>query len=79
LDKRFDDESAGEIVCTCMYSECEVAVGFSLSEPPNGDPESASVGYLYVAGRCQECGLCGVYGEWPPDGDFPYRQFVQSV
>src|SRR5262245_57081596 len=30
LDGKCDTGSAGEIVCTCMYSECEVAVGFAL-------------------------------------------------
>src|SRR5690242_12263656 len=39
LDGKCDADSAGEIVCTCMYSECEVAVGFALMDPPKGRAE----------------------------------------
>ena len=39
LDGKCDPGSAGEIVCTCMYSECGVAVGFALMAPPEGDAE----------------------------------------
>jgi hypothetical protein len=76
-DRRCDRGSAGEIVCTCMYSECEVAVGFALMEP--GPREEGPVGYLYVAGRCTECGLCGVYSEWSPEGDFSFSEMAKSV
>ena len=78
LDQQFDSESSGEIVCTCMYSECEVAVGFALMEPHSGETDGP-VGHLYVAGRCTECGLCGVYAEWSPDGEFSYAEMAKSV
>ncbi len=80
LDGKGDPDSAGEIVCTCMYSECEVAVGFALMDPPEGGTEEdGPVGHLYVAGRCTECGLCGVYSEWGPDGDFTFPELAASV
>jgi hypothetical protein len=80
LDRKCDAESAGEIVCTCMYSECEVAVGFALMDPPEGGAEEEGpVGYLYVAGRCTACGLCGVYSEWSPEGDFLFAEMAKSV
>jgi hypothetical protein len=80
LDGKCDAGSAGEIVCTCMYSECEVTVGFALMDPPDGGAEAdGPVGYLYVAGRCTECGLCGVYGEWSPEGDYSLPEMAESV
>jgi hypothetical protein len=80
LDGKGDPESAGEIVCTCMNSECEVAVGFALMDPPEGGTEEdGPVGHLYVAGRCTECGLCGVYSEWGPVGDFTFPELAKSV
>ena len=78
LDQKYDADSAGEIVCTCMYSECEVAVGFALMDPEPGE-EQGPVGHLYVAGRCTHCGLCGVYGEWSPDGDFSFSEMAKCV
>ncbi len=75
LDRKCDPDSASEIICSCMYSECEVAVGFALMD--NG-----TVGHLYVAGCCTECGLCGVYSvysEWSPEGDFPFPNMAKSV
>lgn len=80
VDKRYDPKSVGEIVCTCMYSECEVAVGFALMNPPDGGAEEdGPVGHLYVAGRCTECGLCGVYSEWGPEGDYLFPKLAKSV
>jgi hypothetical protein len=80
LDGKFDITSSGEIVCRCMFSECEVAVGFALMDPPEGGTEEdGPVGHLYVAGRCTECGQCGVYGEWGPDGDFTFAELAKSV
>ena len=78
LDTKYDDKTAGEIVCTCMFSECEVAVGFALMDPGEGKSEGP-VGHLYVAGRCTECGLCGVYSEWSPEGDYSFEQMAGSV
>ncbi|CEF49297.1 unnamed protein product [uncultured bacterium] len=78
LDRKCDADSAGEIVCSCMYSECEVAVGFALMDPPEGE-EEGPVGHLYVAGQCTECGLCGVYSEWSPEGDYPFAEMAKSV
>jgi hypothetical protein len=80
----FDEESAGEIVCTCMYSECEIAVGFALTpvatnDAKTGERAEPSVTYLYVAGRCTHCGLCGVYGEWRVRRAFPFREWAGSV
>jgi hypothetical protein len=80
LDGKFDADTAGEIVCTCMYSECERAVGFALMDPPkDGAEEDGPVGYLYVAGRCTECGLCGVYSEWSPEGDYTFAEMAGSA
>jgi hypothetical protein len=84
LDKKFDMVSAGEIVCTCMYSECEVAVGFCLAPVKSakaaaGRPAEPAVTYLYVAGRCTHCGLCGVYAEWPAAGSFPIEDWCASA
>ena len=80
LDGKYDAETAGEIVCPCMYSECEVAIGFALMEPPEGGAEDdGEVCHLYVAGRCTQCGLCGVYSEWGPEGDFPFPNLAKSV
>ena len=80
LDGQWEEDSAGEIVCTCMYSECEVAVGFALMDAPEGCKEEAGpVCHLYVAGRCTECGLCGVYSEWSPEGDYTFPEMAKSV
>jgi hypothetical protein len=80
LDGKCDADSAGEIVCPCMYSACAVAVGFALMDPPEGGTEEdGPVGYLYVAGRCTECGLCGVYSEWAPEGDSTFPEMAGSV
>jgi hypothetical protein len=80
LDVKCDAGSAGEIVCTCMYSECEVAVGFALMDPEEGGTEEEGpVGHLYVAGRSAECGLCGIYSEWSPEGDFRFPEMANSV
>jgi hypothetical protein len=63
-----------------MYSECEVAVGFALMDPPKGSAEEdGPVGHLYVGGRCTECGLCGVYSEWGPEGDYTFPELAKSV
>lgn len=78
LDGKFDVDSADEIVCDCMYSECEVAVGFALMESPTGGTDGF-VAHLYVAGRCTECGNCGVYGEWGPDGDYLFPELAKNV
>jgi hypothetical protein len=77
LDRKCDVDSAGEIVCDCMYSGCEVAIGFALKHP--SEREEGPVAYLYVAGRCTECGLCGVYSEWSPEGDFSFAELAESV
>ena len=78
LDQQCDADSAGEIVCTCMFAECETAVGFALMDPSSEGAEGP-VGHLYVAGRCTECGLCGVYGEWSPQGDFCFSEMEKNV
>ncbi len=78
LDKKFDSKTAGEIVCTCMFSECEVAVGLALMDADEG-MSGGPVGHLYVAGRCTECGLCGVYSEWPPEGEYSFPEMAESV
>lgn len=72
LDGKCDAESAGEIVCECMYSECEVAVGFALMDDD-------SVAHLYVGARCVECGRCAVASEWSPDGEFDSTEMGNSV
>lgn len=78
IDEMCDADSAREIVCTCMYSECEIAVGFALMDPPEGGTEEdGPVGHLYVAGRCIECGLCGVYSEWGPEGDYTFPELAK--
>jgi hypothetical protein len=80
LDGECATGSTGEIVCTCMSSECEVAVGFALMDPPEGGAvEDGPVGHLYVAGRCTECGLCGVYSEWSPEGDYTFPELAKSI
>ncbi|MBY0231453.1 MAG: hypothetical protein K2W96_19385 [Gemmataceae bacterium] len=71
-DKKCDAKSASEIVCECMYSECEVAVGFALMDDD-------SVGHLYVAARCTECGRCAVASEWSPKGEFLFAEMANSV
>lgn len=78
LDGRCRPQLAHEIVCTCMFSECEVALGLALMDAEPGKGEGP-VGYLYVAGRCAECGAIGVYGEWSPDGDFSFTDMASSV
>jgi hypothetical protein len=80
LDGKCNPGSAGEIVCICMYSECEVAVGFALMDTQEGSPnEERPVGHLYVGGRCTKCGLCGIYSEWSPQGDFRFQKMAKSV
>jgi hypothetical protein len=84
LDRTFEMDSAGEIVCSCMYSQCEVAVGFCFSVPKGrksktGAKPEAVMKYLYVAGRCVECGLCGVYTEWSAPAVFPASAWFESV
>jgi hypothetical protein len=88
LDRTFDPDSAGEIVCSCMYSRCEVAVGFGFSVPKTAKTKTKvnaaaqsepEMKYLYVAGRCVECGLCGVYTEWSAPKSFPASAWFESV
>jgi hypothetical protein len=84
LDEGFDMGSAGEKVCPCCYSECEVAVGFAYRAGKVTDAKTRAaspdvVEYLYVAGRCTRCGLCGVYGEWAAKRGIPAAEWFASA
>jgi hypothetical protein len=84
LDKKFDPESAGEIVCECMWSPCELAVGFCLAErktrQSRGTERSESkVKYLFVATRCTDCGRCVVCAQWDAPRAFSAGAWFESV
>ncbi len=82
LDHQLEIDGVGEIVCPCMWSECQVAIGFCLAEHPDVEPDGrpeGAVSYLYVAGRCTDCGDCGLYSEWAPNDRFPFEEWEKSV
>lgn len=84
LDEVFDLDSASEIVCECMWGECEIAVGFCFSEsvqrkPRSGKRSTMLMKYLYVATRCTDCGRCAVCAEWDTRMTFPASAWFESV
>jgi hypothetical protein len=67
----FDDDTEQWCVCPCRNDTFEIAVGFShtlVATHAGAERKSGKVrpevDWVYVACRCVECGLVGLYTDW---------------
>lgn len=58
--------------CVCGKKHLELTVGVALYEG------SEDVRWLYLAARCVECGLAGVYGDWKNEYN-GYKELLNRV
>lgn len=70
-EEHWEDADPGEAACPCGGEQFEVGVGFALRD--DGD-----VRWVYVSGRCVECGILGVYADWKIDYS-PTSQLFSAV
>lgn len=56
-EEYWDESDFDEAECPCGQDVYTIAVGFDV----DGDGE---VRWIYVAGKCEACGLDGVYVDW---------------
>jgi hypothetical protein len=71
--KEYWDEAEPErCACPCGSESMNVGAGFSLY------PDDHEVRWLYLGGRCTECGVLGCYADWKIDYA-PSRQLLDQV